>query len=122
MAKKSSQSTKNEIPEEIGFEESVEELESIVRRLEQGGGPLEEALEDYAKAINLLKSCHKRLDLAEKKVQVLSGFDAQGNPVTKPFDSKSLDADPQDLGAKQAARATRRSAPSNPRGTDAELF
>ncbi len=63
-----------------GFEQSLEDLEAIVRRLEHGGGSLDEALDEYARAIGLLKSCHQRLEEAQRKVEMLSGVDAEGNP------------------------------------------
>ncbi|MCA9193077.1 MAG: exodeoxyribonuclease VII small subunit [Planctomycetales bacterium] len=91
---------------EVGFEESLSELEQIVRRLEHGGGALDEALKDYAKAIHLLKHCHARLETAERQIEILSGFDALGNPVTNQMRETE-----KDLDEKQAGRASRRSAP-----------
>ncbi len=87
------------------FEEAMHELESIVRRLEQGGGPLEEALGDYSVAIGLLRSCNGRLQTAERRVEILSGVDAQGNPVTVPMDDRESSLD-----EKQNSRSQRRSA------------
>jgi exodeoxyribonuclease VII small subunit len=94
--------------EELDFEQSLEELETIVRRLEQGGGALEEALGDYSTAILLLKNCHRRLEAAERRVELLSGVDAQGNPVTQPME----DASSATLAEKQESRSERRSAGS----------
>ncbi len=94
--------------EELNFEQSLEELESIVRRLEQGGGALEEALGDYSTAIQLLKNCHRRLEVAERRVEQLSGVDAQGNPLTQPMEDTSSAT----LAEKQESRSDRRSAPS----------
>ena len=88
------------------FEESLAELESIVRRLEQGGGSLEDALGDYARAIELLKGCHVRLEEAERRVEILSGFDSDGNPI-----STRLENQTQSLEEKQANRSSRRSTP-----------
>ena len=100
MAKKKAQAD----ADEPGFEASLECLESIVRRLEQGGGALEEALGDYSAAIELLKNCHQRLEAAERKVEMLSGIDAQGNPITRPMDSAAAT-----LAEKQENRSDRRS-------------
>ena len=94
---------------QIAFEEAVEQLETIVRRLEQGGGPLDEALEDYATAIQLLKHCQRRLQLAERRVEVLSGVDAQGNPVTRPVADAEVS-----LQEKQQSRSDRRTAIAGP--------
>lgn len=89
------------------LEEALSELELIVRRLEQGGGTLDKDLADYARAIQLIKLSHGRLAEAEKSVQLLSGVDAEGNPVAEPFA-----AAPDTLEQKQSERSRRRSAPS----------
>ena len=54
-----------------GFEQSMEELEQIVAKLESGDATLDESLEYFEKGIKLSKSCQKMLDTAEKKVSVL---------------------------------------------------
>lgn len=102
MAKKKSASESGEEPT---FEDALEELESIVRRLEQGGGALEQALNDYSTAIRLLKSCNGRLESAERRVEILCGVDAQGNPITRPVTESQ-----SSLEEKQHARSGRRSA------------
>ena len=102
MAKKKAAADTGEEP---SFEDALEELETIVRRLEQGGGPLEQALSDYSTAIELLKSCHGRLESAERRVEILSGVDAQGNPITR-----SVTENDSSLEEKQQARSGRRSA------------
>ena len=96
----------SDTPEEVDFESSLEELETIVRRLEQGGGPLEQALGDYAQAIVLLRACHSRLEHAERKIEILSGIDAHGNPVVREVDDEELS-----LEDKQESRGQRRAVP-----------
>jgi exodeoxyribonuclease VII small subunit len=100
--------------EEPTFEEALEELESIVRRLEQGGGALEVALTDYAAAIGLLKNCNQRLERAERRVEMLSGVDAQGNPLTRPVEESEAS-----LLEKQQSRSGRRSAMTGPNSGEA---
>lgn len=99
-----------EEPESVDFESSLSELEVIVRRLEQGGGPLEQALADYAQAIVLLRACHGRLEHAERKIEILSGVDANGNPVTRQVDDSELS-----LEDKQENRGQRRTVPRGQR-------
>lgn len=48
------------------FEESMSALEVIVRDLEQGEVPLEEALEKFKEGIELSKVCQETLASAEK--------------------------------------------------------
>ncbi|CAM3340175.1 exodeoxyribonuclease VII small subunit [Vagococcus fessus] len=51
--------------EEMTFEESMMALESIVRELEQGDVPLEQALAHFQKGIELSKVCQETLTNAE---------------------------------------------------------
>ncbi len=53
------------------FEESMQELEEIVEKLERGDASLDEALKLFENGIKLSKSCQRMLDNAEKKVSVL---------------------------------------------------
>ena len=54
------------------FEKSIEELEEIVRRLENGDATLDESLTLFEQGVKLAKSCQKMLDEAEIKVSVLT--------------------------------------------------
>lgn len=58
------------------FEESIEELENIVAKLEKGDCPLDEAVELFEKGVKLSKECHKTLDSAEQKIKILTENDA----------------------------------------------
>lgn len=69
------------------FEESLSELEQIVHDLEDGALGLEESLGRFEQAIGLLKNCYRVLECAEQRIDVLTGFDADGNPVVTPFDA-----------------------------------
>lgn len=51
------------------FEESLQELEQIVTRLEQGDVPLEEALDAFQKGMVLSKQCKDTLSKAEKSLK-----------------------------------------------------
>ena len=50
------------------FEEKILELESIVKELEQGNVPLNESIDKYTLAMNLVKSCNDELNNIEEKV------------------------------------------------------
>lgn len=88
------------------FEESLEELEKIVAELESGKLGLSDALARYEQGVKHLKACQQLLERAERKIELLSGVDADGNPITQPFDEAELDT----LEAKAAARGQRRTA------------
>jgi exodeoxyribonuclease VII small subunit len=57
----------------INFEESLRNLESLVKQLEQGDLSLEESLKAFEVGIKLTRECSKQLDEAEQKVSVLVG-------------------------------------------------
>jgi exodeoxyribonuclease VII small subunit len=71
------------------FEESLEELERIVAELESGKLGLSDALERYEQGVKHLKGCQQLLERAERKIELLSGVDADGNPVTQPFEESA---------------------------------
>lgn len=54
--------------EKMTFEQALEQLEAIIKRLEEGDIPLEEALENYQKGMELSKTCHDKLKYAEEKL------------------------------------------------------
>lgn len=56
---------------ELSYKEASIELERIVRSLESGDLELEEALESYERASQLLTALRERLATAEQKVSVL---------------------------------------------------
>lgn len=53
------------------FEKALAKLEDIVRRMEQGDLALEESLKAFEEGIRLSRLCAKRLDEAERRIQVL---------------------------------------------------
>ncbi len=87
------------------FECALAEVEAIVGRLENGQLDLAESLDQYQRGIETLKECHQLLAVAERRITLLSGFDADGNPVTSPFDEADMT-----LSEKQSRRGSRRGA------------
>ncbi|MFC0383931.1 exodeoxyribonuclease VII small subunit [Muricoccus vinaceus] len=57
--------------ESLSFEEAMNELEAIVRRLEGGQAKLEEAMDSYARGTELRAHCDRKLAEAEARVQAL---------------------------------------------------
>ncbi len=53
------------------FEEALQQLESIVGRLESGETKLEESIRLFEEGMRLAGICQKRLDEADKKIEVL---------------------------------------------------
>lgn len=70
------------------FETSLEQLEQIVRELEQGDLPLERSLELFERGVTLSRECQERLNQAERRIEVLLR-DNQGRPTVKPFEAET---------------------------------
>ncbi len=78
-----SQSPKAVKPEP--FEKNLERLDAIVQQLEDADLPLEKALQLYEEGMKLSEVCHKQLEEAEGRVEVLMKK-AGGKVVAEPFE------------------------------------
>ena len=72
---------KNEAP--ASFETALTELEQIVNRLESGSLPLEEALNEFERGVQLARQGQSKLQQAEQRVQILLA-DNEDSPL-EPF-------------------------------------
>jgi len=57
--------------ENLSFEESLNELETIVQNLERGELSLEESMSLFERGLNLSQSSQHKLQDAEQKIQIL---------------------------------------------------
>jgi len=62
------------------FERAIDELESIVKRLEEGKVPLEESVAIYERGEALKRRCEELLRQAEARVEKIT-LDAGGKPT-----------------------------------------
>jgi exodeoxyribonuclease VII small subunit len=70
----------------LSFERAIEELESIVKRLEEGKVPLEESVAIYERGEALKRRCEELLRHAEARVDKIT-TDANGEATgTEPLD------------------------------------
>jgi exodeoxyribonuclease VII small subunit len=70
----------------LSFERAIEELESIVKRLEEGKVPLEESVAIYERGEILKARCEDLLRQAEARVEKIT-LDASGKPTgAEPLD------------------------------------
>ena len=83
------------------FEQALTRLEHIVDELERGEPSLSVALAQYENGVKLLRHCYHLLDQAEQSVALLSDVDAQGHPLTTPFDATATVA--REVGPSAAA-------------------
>lgn len=70
------------------FESSLEELERIVRELEQGELTLENSLELFERGVKLSRECQERLSQAERRIEMLTR-DNQGRAIVTAFEPES---------------------------------
>jgi exodeoxyribonuclease VII small subunit len=54
------------------FEAAIAELESVVKKLEDGEMSLEQSLALYERGVQLSRFCHARLEEAERRIEILS--------------------------------------------------
>jgi exodeoxyribonuclease VII small subunit len=70
--------------DQLTFEQSLAQLEQIVRDLEDSQLGLDDALARYELGVRLIKECHARLQQAEQRILLLTGVE-EGAPVLQPF-------------------------------------
>lgn len=70
----------------VDFEQSLNALEALVNRMEQGEMSLEESLQAFETGIALTRECQMRLAAAEQQVTKL--IEQQGNIHLEPFDEE----------------------------------
>jgi exodeoxyribonuclease VII small subunit len=71
------------------FENALKRLEEIVHSLEEGETGLDESLAQYEEGVRLLRHAYQALQRAERRIELLSGVDAEGNPITRPLEDVS---------------------------------
>jgi exodeoxyribonuclease VII small subunit len=69
------------------FEAALTRLEEIVKELETGDLPLEQSLKLFEEGIKLSRLCNKRLDDAERRVEILLKS-KNGTVTAQPFEEQ----------------------------------
>ena len=69
------------------FEQSLEELETLVNKMEAGDLSLDESLGAFEDGVKLTRACQKMLDDAEQKVQILT--EKNGELISSDFETSS---------------------------------
>jgi len=73
------------------FEKNLERLDAIVHELEDADLALDRALQLYEEGMKLSEFCHKQLQEAEGRIEVLSKK-AGGKVVAEPFEPEGTEA------------------------------
>lgn len=70
---------------EMSFESALSELESIVRKLEEGETSLDDAIGAYERGALLKKHCQEKLDAAKMRVDKIT-IKGDGSVAAEPAD------------------------------------
>jgi exodeoxyribonuclease VII small subunit len=60
-------------PGELSFEQALEELDALVRRMESGELGLDDSIAAYRRGAELARHCQTRLAAAEQEIRKLDG-------------------------------------------------
>jgi len=71
------------------FEDALEKLEGIVKKMESGDLPLDEALKTFEEGIKLIRFCQDKLDDAERRAEIL--LDKEDSLQVKQWDGDESD-------------------------------
>ena len=125
MGKKKKTRQKTDVPSK-SFEEALTELQEIVAELEEGSIGLEESMRRFEIGTALLRDCYKVLEKAEQRIEILTGVDADGNPLTATFNATATADDAENPVAKRKQPEPKNdpsdSADDNTGETDQTLF
>ena len=69
---------------DLSFEDALERLEQLVRKLEGGELTLEDSLQTFEQGTALIRLCAERLEAAELRISELE--QRRGGPVERPLD------------------------------------
>jgi exodeoxyribonuclease VII small subunit len=76
-------------PENLSFEEALNELETLVEHLENGDISLDDSLKSFERGVALTRNCQRALSEAEQKVSILTEKTLDAEP--QPFDTDVSD-------------------------------
>lgn len=90
MAKTAASTAKT--PPATDFEHSLDELEQLVAKMEEGGLNLDESLTSFERGIGLYRNCQQALEKAELRVRLL--LDPEAPESAQPFGKPAAGAAP----------------------------
>ncbi len=108
MAKRKSTSDSDTGP---SLEDAMSELGQIVTSLESGQASLDDSLAQFERGMQLLRVCHKKLDAAAQRIEIVTQLSPDGTVETEDFDSTSTlqkSITPAEDASSASARASRK--------------
>jgi exodeoxyribonuclease VII small subunit len=79
-------------PDALKFEDAIERLEDIVRRMEEDHVPLDELLRDYEAGTRLLRVCRDRIEAARARIEQIGQASADGGVTLDDFEPGAEDS------------------------------
>lgn len=98
MARKPGKRYTEEEIKQLSYEQAYEQLQEIVRQIEQGQVGLEESVARYEDSMKLIAHCRRILHQAEQKVLQLQQ-NSEGQPILEPFQV------PQEKGSQDSSQS-----------------
>lgn len=96
---------------EPSLEEAMAELGRIVQSLESGQASLDDSLAQFERGMKLLRVCHRKLDAASQRIEIVTQLSPEGTVETEDFDATSTlqkSTSPSEAAASAPSRETRR--------------
>lgn len=75
---------------DLKFEDAIEQVESVIERIESDEAGLEQSLTDYERATKLISRCRSILEAAQKRIVELTS-DAEGRLQRSGSDGEGSD-------------------------------
>ena len=121
MTEKSSKTNKKQ----PSFEESLDELDVIIHKMESRDLGLTESLAAYEKGVSLLRHLHEELSDIEQRVVTLVRIDEDGTPVfenaTSAAESETVSSKPTTKGKTRKATRKRQKTSTDQQGPRHQL-
>ncbi|MBU6300755.1 MAG: exodeoxyribonuclease VII small subunit [Verrucomicrobia bacterium] len=101
--------------DDVPFEQAFQQLEQLVKNMESDRLPLDQLVEHYERGNRLLKTCQKRIQEAEKRIEQIASGKTGG---LEPFDPPASTPASPNSGEQPVRRAARK--PGPPSGDSSE--
>ena len=69
----------------MNFESALEQLQTIVRKMETGELSLEDSLKNFEDGVKLTRACQEFLAAAEQRIQILTQGSSESKADLQPF-------------------------------------
>jgi len=79
-------------PQQLSFEQAIDQLEQLIEKIESGEVGLEAALKHYEQGTALIKRCRSILDKAEQRIADLTENEAGELQIEEPTDEQENEA------------------------------